>query len=394
MEIWSGGQTGVDRAALDAARDLGMTTGGWVPLGRLDENGCIPPEYNNLREADTADWSQRTLLNVRDTDATLVLTWGEPAGGTQETIEFATRESKPCFTIDLERQERRAAARAISSWLSSLAPVARLNVAGPRASKAPAAYGLAREILRMALWTEMPPHEGANLDYVEHWQAPAGSPVEPDESQDREPADRVLAALSRLLDPPDSSAEHSADRALAELNRLLELPELADRPRLRRREPVDRIATRLEGMLRESDRLAARVKADADQPTGDAAIDAFIEVLDQEAGRLDDAFRTALPESLKGAAAHPDRLARLISLMQQELRQYETLAGQARGRMFAALRRAEEAARCGEHESARRALDEYQAVHTDAERAENDAAMLRELLEAYQATDDRGRSGT
>ena len=72
MEIVSGGQTGVDRAALDAALALGMRCGGWCPAGRWAEDGPIDPRYP-LRETPSGDPAQRTEWNVRDSDATLIL---------------------------------------------------------------------------------------------------------------------------------------------------------------------------------------------------------------------------------------------------------------------------------------------------------------------------------
>lgn len=79
-EIRSGGQTGVDRAALNVAIRLGIPCGGWCPQGRLAEDGRIPLCYP-LRETPTAEYAERTMWNVRDSDGTLILTWGEPAGG-------------------------------------------------------------------------------------------------------------------------------------------------------------------------------------------------------------------------------------------------------------------------------------------------------------------------
>jgi putative molybdenum carrier protein len=152
MEIWSGGQTGVDRAALDAALDSGLRIGGWIPKGRLAEDGLVPLRYAALREAGTPDYRERTRLNVRDTDATLVLSWGEPRGGTRETLDVTRELDRPVLTLDLATADSAAAAR-IRDWLESLDPVRRLNVAGPRASQVPLAYDRAREILRIAFDT-------------------------------------------------------------------------------------------------------------------------------------------------------------------------------------------------------------------------------------------------
>lgn len=161
MEIWSGGQTGVDRAALDAALELGWRIGGWVPLGRMAEDGTVPDRHAALREATSPEWSHRTLLNVRDTDATLVLTWGPATGGTLETVGFAAAEHRPCLQLDLAQHGVASAGRAISGWLDSLPEVARLNVAGPRASTAPEAYRRALDVMRFVLASRARPDGGS-----------------------------------------------------------------------------------------------------------------------------------------------------------------------------------------------------------------------------------------
>lgn len=145
-EVWSGGQTGVDRAALDAARELGLPTGGWVPRGRLAEDGAIPPSYEGLRETPSADYAERTTWNVRDCDATLILHRGALAGGSAFTRDEALRLGKPCLALDLDRLAPREAVPAARVWLAGVAGT-RLNVAGPRASGDPGLYARARALL-------------------------------------------------------------------------------------------------------------------------------------------------------------------------------------------------------------------------------------------------------
>ena len=135
-KIVSGGQTGVDRAALDVALALGLLCGGWVPRGRRAEDGRLPARYP-MREAASAGYPQRTRLNVRDSDATLILTRGEPAGGTAFTIACAERAGRACMVVDLAAADLdRTAAAAVREWLRDH-EVRVLNVAGPRESSAP-----------------------------------------------------------------------------------------------------------------------------------------------------------------------------------------------------------------------------------------------------------------
>jgi hypothetical protein len=146
MRVVSGGQTGVDRAALDVALALGIACGGWCPRGRLAEGGRIPDRYP-LRETPSREYSQRTQWNVRDADATLVLYRDRLSGGTALTVALARRLGRPRLTVDLAVAPDPAAIRA---WLAE-SNVAVLNVAGPRESQAPGIGAQARAILRAVL---------------------------------------------------------------------------------------------------------------------------------------------------------------------------------------------------------------------------------------------------
>jgi hypothetical protein len=142
-KVISGGQTGVDRGALDAALDLGLEAGGWAPKGRRAEDGIIPDRYP-VKETPSRDYEQRTEWNVRDSDATLVLTTGKPEGGTHSTIETAHRLEKPVFVVDLLKPHNLAS---ISFWLD-YEQVKTLNVAGPRESKVPGIRAMAMAFLK------------------------------------------------------------------------------------------------------------------------------------------------------------------------------------------------------------------------------------------------------
>lgn len=148
-KIVSGGQTGVDRAALDVAQELQLEHGGWCPRGRLAEDGRIPDQYL-LQETETAEYAERTELNVRDSDGTLVLTVGAPIGGTLFTIACAAKWRKPCLVIDLDDE---AEPESVRRWLDDN-HIAVLNVAGPRHSQSPEGHRLASRFLRACLVRE------------------------------------------------------------------------------------------------------------------------------------------------------------------------------------------------------------------------------------------------
>jgi hypothetical protein len=147
-KIVSGGQTGVDRAALDAAVALGLPCGGWCPRGRKAEDGVIDPRYP-LRETPSDDYAQRTEWNVRDADGTLVLTRGRPRGGTAFTIALARRMGRPLLVLDLDEQPD---SEGVAIWAREEG-VRVLNVAGPRESQRPGIHSAARRFLEKALAT-------------------------------------------------------------------------------------------------------------------------------------------------------------------------------------------------------------------------------------------------
>ena len=146
----SGGQTGADRAALDVALACGLEVGGWVPRGRLAEDGVIPGHYPGLVETDSDDPDVRTTCNVRDSDATLIVSHGALAGGSLFTLHEAERQDKPVLHLDLDVETEVVAAARLLAWLTTVRP-ATLNVAGPRASKDPRIARATESVLRLAL---------------------------------------------------------------------------------------------------------------------------------------------------------------------------------------------------------------------------------------------------
>ena len=132
MKLISGGQTGVDRAALDVAITWGVPHGGWCPRGRLAEDGRIPFRYK-LRETDSPEYPVRTEQNVLDSDATLILYRRELSGGTELTLRLAERYDRPSMTVDLDDPPP---VGEVLRWLEANR-IEVLNVAGPRESQSP-----------------------------------------------------------------------------------------------------------------------------------------------------------------------------------------------------------------------------------------------------------------
>jgi len=145
--IISGGQTGVDRAALDFAIERRFDYGGYCPKGRRAEDGAIPLHYN-LTETARADYTERTEKNVFAADGTLILHRGVLSSGTEFTAELCRYKEKPLFVIDLDDPADRTAA--FRSWMKKNR-IRTLNVAGPRESQRPGISAQAANVLRQLL---------------------------------------------------------------------------------------------------------------------------------------------------------------------------------------------------------------------------------------------------
>lgn len=143
--VLSGGQTGVDRAALDWALGRGIDHGGWCPRGRRAEDGVIDPRYR-LSETASADYSARTRRNVGAADATLVLNRGMLAGGTLHAVRHAARIGRPCLVVALDAPDRHAEVNRAREWWCAL-NARTLNVAGPRESGRPGIHAEALAFL-------------------------------------------------------------------------------------------------------------------------------------------------------------------------------------------------------------------------------------------------------
>lgn len=141
LRIVSGGQTGVDRAALDVAMRLGIAHGGWCPKGRRAEDGPIDPKYQ-LTETNSSDYVDRTERNVVNSDGTLLLYRQRLTRGSLLTSQMAKRHTKPILRVRLDRA---VSVDRIVGWIADH-EIRVLNVAGPRASSSP---GIERQVIAL-----------------------------------------------------------------------------------------------------------------------------------------------------------------------------------------------------------------------------------------------------
>ena len=158
IKIVSGGQTGVDRGALDAAIARGFPYGGWCPEGRKAEDGVIPRNYS-MTELPGAGYRQRTKRNVIDSDGTVIIYFGFLKGGTEQTVMYCIKERKPYLLLDAEEIPTKRASQRILDFIRRNG-VSILNVAGPRAGEEPRGHEYAEKAISGFLnmlkgsWTE------------------------------------------------------------------------------------------------------------------------------------------------------------------------------------------------------------------------------------------------
>lgn len=149
MKIISGGQTGVDRAALDAALELDFPCGGCCPAGRKAEDGVIPEKYP-LQCLPSANYKNRTRQNLLDADVTLIFFNKQVKGGTRLTVDTCGKHHKPFITINADATTQPQAVELILEFISRNS-VGIINVAGPRKSQWLEGYDYAYQVMHAVL---------------------------------------------------------------------------------------------------------------------------------------------------------------------------------------------------------------------------------------------------
>lgn len=144
-KIISGGQTGADRAALDAALETGFPCGGYCPKDRMAEDGPIDVRYPLIEIK--GGYSQRTRKNVVESDGTVIFYEGRPSGGTEQTLLFCIRTGKPYKLIDIEAMVTDHASQMILQFITRHR-LSVINIAGPRASNCPVMYDFVKKTIR------------------------------------------------------------------------------------------------------------------------------------------------------------------------------------------------------------------------------------------------------
>ncbi|MEY2537481.1 MAG: hypothetical protein QOG67_1221 [Verrucomicrobiota bacterium] len=149
MKIISGGQTGIDRAALDVALKHGVECGGWVPAGRLDEQGEIAARYP-VTELPKGGFAERTAANVKDSEATVAIFSDGLGGGTEYAVQCCIKQRKPYLLINAMQTPAEAAAELIMKFVREHR-IRILGVGGPRQSEWPGGYDYAFRALEIFL---------------------------------------------------------------------------------------------------------------------------------------------------------------------------------------------------------------------------------------------------
>lgn len=173
LKLISGGQTGADRGALEAALELGLPYGGWVPRGRKSEDGQVPDQFTELQEHASADYPPRTWANIRDSDATVLFSRMPLRGGSKLTGRYCREQDKPfrVYAAGAVIGAPGSVLAGLAKWIEGDLPargvtVQTLNVAGSRETSVPGLQEAVKQLMRSLLLTLKGP---AGSDLLGYW---------------------------------------------------------------------------------------------------------------------------------------------------------------------------------------------------------------------------------
>ncbi len=156
MKIVSGGQTGADRGALEAALELRFDYGGWIPKGRKAEDGIVPLAFDRLQEHPSPEYQHRTYANVRDSDGTVIIARQPLAGGSKSTLRVVHEQEKPVcvFRASQAIHSPEGLVPMLRKWIAHH-KIETLNVAGSRESRVPGLQVAVKQAIRLLLLQEV-----------------------------------------------------------------------------------------------------------------------------------------------------------------------------------------------------------------------------------------------
>jgi len=212
-KIISGGQTGADQAALDAAIKLGIPHGGWIPKGRLTEKGPLSSKYD-LKEMPATGYASRTEQNVIDSNGTLIVSHGELTEGSDYTRKMALKHQRPWLHVNLNKTPAFKAATLIRAWIMENT-IEILNVAGPRESKDDRIYQDVLKIIESTYYLELMKTSRPELERLQH-----NDPRTP-EKQPQTVQEAIARLISELPLKDKTTIANMAESELARLKSLL-----------------------------------------------------------------------------------------------------------------------------------------------------------------------------
>jgi len=159
-KILSAGRDGAERAAIDAALELGIHHGG----SRYDPDivrAGLPTDISCNTEAPSADYRGCIEENVKNSDGTLIITLGRPEEYADHARKTALRNRRQLLHVDASSTDVLEAASLIRSWID-IYFIRTLHVTGVSSENVSSLYQATFHILMNAV--SFPTAEGPPED--------------------------------------------------------------------------------------------------------------------------------------------------------------------------------------------------------------------------------------